>query len=56
MTSGRTLTCADTLHCGPSFWVGVAGIADFTAQVAASAVRIKAGRDFEPVFLMMAAR
>jgi hypothetical protein len=28
MTSGRTLTCADTLHRGPSFWVGVAGIAD----------------------------
>jgi hypothetical protein len=27
MTSGRTLTCADTLHRGPSFWVGVAGIA-----------------------------
>jgi hypothetical protein len=29
---------------------------DFVAQVAASAVRISAGRDFEPVFLMMAAR
>ena len=31
-------------------------IADLAAQVAASAVRISAGRDFEPVFLMIPAR
>jgi len=31
-------------------------IADSAAQVAASAVRISAGRDFEPVFLMIPAR